>query len=222
MLHITNNLIKQSFVYTQLNNQTVLFLTIQFKISHLIALSLNIKQFYSTDKWDSVRCYHFRSEWTWKQWQWRGTPHSSKLQYLVSYPRHTLGGFTPLLRSSQCIIQPQLTGWKRGWELVSVTYVKANLVPNEYAHSLKEIIIYCTPIVLDRSAVGKLFLLGKSRNYVQIILDKNTLCHNCVQKKKKKQLLKNKNTKKALTWMFNLCNFLTFKHKITLDELKCR
>ena len=31
----------QSFVYTQLNEQTVLFQTIQFSISHLFALSLN-------------------------------------------------------------------------------------------------------------------------------------------------------------------------------------
>ena len=36
-LCITNNLIKhQSFVYTQLNDETVLFLTIQFSISNLM------------------------------------------------------------------------------------------------------------------------------------------------------------------------------------------
>ena len=38
----------QSFVYTQLNDQTVLFQTIQFRISHLFTLSLNVKRFYST------------------------------------------------------------------------------------------------------------------------------------------------------------------------------
>ena len=32
-----------SFVYTQLNGQTVLFQAIQFGISHLFALSLNVK-----------------------------------------------------------------------------------------------------------------------------------------------------------------------------------
>ena len=32
----------QSFVYTQLNDQTVLFQTIQFSVSHLFALSLNV------------------------------------------------------------------------------------------------------------------------------------------------------------------------------------
>ena len=46
---ITNNSIKhQSFIYTQLNDQTVLFQTIQFSISLLFALSLNAKQFYLT------------------------------------------------------------------------------------------------------------------------------------------------------------------------------
>ena len=39
-----NNLIKhQLFVYTQLNDETVLFLTIQFGISHMFALSSNVK-----------------------------------------------------------------------------------------------------------------------------------------------------------------------------------
>ena len=40
----------QSFVNTQLNDRTVLFQTIQLCISHLFALSLNIKQFYLTHK----------------------------------------------------------------------------------------------------------------------------------------------------------------------------
>ena len=40
----TNNSIKhQSFVYTQLNDQLVLLRAIQFSISHLFALSLNVK-----------------------------------------------------------------------------------------------------------------------------------------------------------------------------------
>ena len=46
LLCIPNNSIKhQSFIYTQLNDQTVLFET-----SHLFALSLNIKQLYKTNK----------------------------------------------------------------------------------------------------------------------------------------------------------------------------
>ena len=34
-----------SVVYTQFNDQTVLFIIIQFSISHLFALSLYVKQF---------------------------------------------------------------------------------------------------------------------------------------------------------------------------------
>ena len=53
LLCITNNSIKhQSFAYIQLNDQTVLFQTIQFSISHLFALSLNVKQFYLTHRQD--------------------------------------------------------------------------------------------------------------------------------------------------------------------------
>ena len=40
----------QSFVCTQLNDQTVPFLAIHFSISHLFALSLNVKQFYLTHR----------------------------------------------------------------------------------------------------------------------------------------------------------------------------
>ena len=47
----TNNSIKhQSFVYTQLNDQTVLFPKIKFSISHLFAQTLNVKQYYLTDR----------------------------------------------------------------------------------------------------------------------------------------------------------------------------
>ena len=54
------------------------------------------------------------------RWQWRGTPHSPKLQHcwnltirLFSVISRTLvmgGGLTPLQRCCQCILQPQLTG----------------------------------------------------------------------------------------------------------------
>ena len=47
ILSITINLNKHnSFVYTQLNDQTVLFQSIPFSIKHLFALDLNIKQLY--------------------------------------------------------------------------------------------------------------------------------------------------------------------------------
>ena len=48
LLRITNNSIKrQLFLYTQLNDETILFLTIQFSISHLFALCLNDQAFLS-------------------------------------------------------------------------------------------------------------------------------------------------------------------------------
>ena len=51
LLCITSNSIThQSFVYTLLKDQTLLFLTILFSISHLFALSLNAKQFYLTHR----------------------------------------------------------------------------------------------------------------------------------------------------------------------------
>ena len=48
LLCFTNYSIRHSFVYTQLNDQTVPFQIIQFSISHLFALSLNAKQCYLT------------------------------------------------------------------------------------------------------------------------------------------------------------------------------
>ena len=51
LLCITNNSIKhQSFVYIQLNDQTVLFLTVQFSPGHLFALSLNVRKFHLTHR----------------------------------------------------------------------------------------------------------------------------------------------------------------------------
>ena len=46
--------------------QTVLFLTVQFSISHLFAFSLNVKQFYSTHKYGPIRCYHCERDWSGK------------------------------------------------------------------------------------------------------------------------------------------------------------
>ena len=121
MLRITNNSIKhQSFVCTQLNDQTVLFLTIQFSICHLFALNLNVKQFYFTHREDSFRCYHFGLKWTWERWQWRSIIAFSKVSALLK-PHHQIiqchipntrwvRGLTPLQRCSQCIVHPQPTG----------------------------------------------------------------------------------------------------------------
>ena len=49
LLYIINNSIKdQSFVYTQLNNKTVLLQSTQLILIHFFAYSLNVKQFYLT------------------------------------------------------------------------------------------------------------------------------------------------------------------------------
>ena len=61
---VLNNFV-QSFIYTQLDSQTVLFLTIQFNTSLLFAHNLKVKQFYLTHRWDSIRYNHSGSEETW-------------------------------------------------------------------------------------------------------------------------------------------------------------
>ena len=105
--------LKIRHLLTQLNDQTVLFQTIQFSTSHLFVLSLNVKQFYLTQRWHPFRCYHYKPEWTWERWQWRGTPNSPKLQHYWSLairwsnvlPSTLIGcGINPLHRCSWCIL----------------------------------------------------------------------------------------------------------------------
>ena len=62
----------------------------------------------------------FRPGWTWERWQWKGTPHSPKLQYywdliirLFSViSRIFIGGgmLNPQQKSSRCILQSQPIG----------------------------------------------------------------------------------------------------------------
>ena len=56
-----------------LYNKTVLFQTIQFRIS------MQFSSIWPRDR--TIRCYHSQPEWSWERWQWRGTPHSPKLQH---------------------------------------------------------------------------------------------------------------------------------------------
>ena len=57
MLCFTDNSIRhQSFVYTYLNDQTVLFQAIQFSKNNLFARSFNVKLFYSTHWLNPIRC----------------------------------------------------------------------------------------------------------------------------------------------------------------------
>ena len=122
--YVTNNSIKHhSFVYRQLNDQTVLFLTIQFNISHLFALSLNVKKFYWTHRLDSSRCYLSDPEWTWEWWLWRDThiPQSSSIT--GASPSDFLGkGFNSLQRSSRRILQPLLTWQSNKFNLITLVY----------------------------------------------------------------------------------------------------
>ena len=53
-------------------------------MNYLFALSLNVKKFYLTHRYDPIRCYHSSQEWTWEQWQWRGNLHSPKLHHYWS------------------------------------------------------------------------------------------------------------------------------------------
>ena len=57
-----------------LNVKTVLFQAIQFSIS------TQFSSIWPIDR-TLIRCYHPRPEWTWEQWQWKGTRHSPKLQH---------------------------------------------------------------------------------------------------------------------------------------------
>ena len=98
-------------------------LTIKFSISHLLARSLNVKQFYLTRRWDPIRCYHFGPEWTWEWWQWRGTPYPPKLQdwslairFFNIISRNLVGEDLPLLqRKNRYILQSQPTGLEKIW-----------------------------------------------------------------------------------------------------------
>ena len=70
-------------------------------MSHLFELSLNVKQIYLTYRWDPIRCYHSEPEWTWEQWQLRGTQHYWSLTiWLFSVISRTLigWGLTALLQ----------------------------------------------------------------------------------------------------------------------------
>ena len=89
-MHHFNSIKHHSFVYTEIRIK-------QFKqfnlVCHLFGYSLNIKQFYLTH----IRCYHFGSEWTCEQWNWRDNLHSLKLRNLsfiiwwLSHPGHLFG-----------------------------------------------------------------------------------------------------------------------------------
>ena len=119
-LCITNDSIKhQLFVYIQLIVQTVLFLTIQTSIRYLFALTLNVKQFYLTHRWDPFRCYHSGPEWIWEWWQWKGTPHPLKGTL------HIIGFFS--------VISKTLIAWGRGFYYCAGMQSRHSTAPVDWA-----------------------------------------------------------------------------------------
>ena len=124
LLCITNSSIKhRSFVYKQLHDQTVLFQTIQFSMSFVCT---QIK--YQTVMFDLIRCYQFRPEWTWEQWQWRSTLNSPKLQHCFSLTIRLFNvisttlvrGILPLCRDAVGIFYSPI--WLRHWFLCLMVY----------------------------------------------------------------------------------------------------
>ena len=114
----TNSIKHQSFIYTQSNNQIILFLTIQFDINHLLPRILHLRQFFLT-YWTQSRDitpslsgpWINRNEWV------HHIPHCSKngtspLDGLMFNPGDFAGSITPLKRYCWYILQPQLSRLK--------------------------------------------------------------------------------------------------------------
>ena len=81
-----------------------------------------------------IRCYHSGPEWTWEQWQWRGTPHSPKLQHCwnltirlfsVISRRLVRGGGLPLCRGAVSVFySPSWLGNLETDFCFSATYIE--------------------------------------------------------------------------------------------------
>ena len=117
--------VSSRFVYTQLNGQRVLFLAIQFSISHVFLHSLNVKQFYLTQREDLINCYDFGLEWTLKRWQWRSTPYSQRFNdllsnFLMSYQDTRLRSILLVKRFTRFILQPSLPPPPANWAAYNV------------------------------------------------------------------------------------------------------
>ena len=82
---------------------------------------------FKTVLFDSFRCYHFDSEWTWEQWQLKGTLHCPMLQLywnltircLMSYPGFSLGvGIIPIGRNTVVVFySPSRLSWNILWHI---------------------------------------------------------------------------------------------------------
>ena len=111
LLNIITSIQHYSFVCTQLNGSKYchVSLTIQLNISHLLAHSLNVKQFYLTHRESGLGSNINERVLYIPQSSRTG---ASLSDCLVSYPGHLLGGgVLPLLqRCTWCILQP-LSNW---------------------------------------------------------------------------------------------------------------
>ena len=101
-----------SFVYTQLNDQTVLFQAIQFSISHLFALSLNVKQFYFDPSIEFYQVLPLRVIVDLGVMAMRRHSTFPKAVRLLNIRSGTLFGAV-LHLCSWCILQLQLTGLRK-------------------------------------------------------------------------------------------------------------
>ena len=118
MLSITNNSIKhQSFLYTQLNDQAVLFLTIQLNLNHLFVLILNIKTFLfdpikGLPLWVRVNLEVMAMKGLYRFSQNFSTTRALQSDFsVITMTLIDAGrGLTSLQRCSQCILQFQPTG----------------------------------------------------------------------------------------------------------------
>ena len=92
---------------------------------------------------NSIRCYHSGPEWTWERWQWRGTPHSPKLQHcgnltirLFSVISRTLvGGGSYPSAEKQSVYSTAPANWasRRMWSPPSLLLVSGSLWPGVVA-----------------------------------------------------------------------------------------
>ena len=96
---------------------------------------------YLTDRWHPNSLYQSAAQWIWETWQWRGTPHSPKLQdsrgSLASYSGHLLDGARPSLlgvQSIYCLISWWIMRWfqsprRRGLEYAKYITCKKVILP---------------------------------------------------------------------------------------------
>ena len=94
-VYLSKTFLFQAILFSQI----VLIQTIQFSVSMQLVL------------FNPIRCYHTGTEWTWEQWQWRGTLYSPKLQHHWSLTIRSFSVISRTLqRCSRWILQPQPTG----------------------------------------------------------------------------------------------------------------